>query len=221
MSDHYFHNLRQQGEKLYKFQQRKSAPEGSEGECLAVALMWIKEKITASRFRFSDRGEFRVAAGGDIHGHNFDLMQRARSYGGHGTIDQLRTVERGVGVQRSEEVERIGRYQPSGDVYDLRENMERVARRLQPGTGAVLRITLRYWKDGQSKEAGHAVAFYLSRGLHLYFFDSNCGIYKVTRPGSFVREWIAGCEARGWSALAPMVPRFPVDTAWCTIYGRG
>jgi hypothetical protein len=57
---------------------------------------------------------------------------------------------------------------------------------LSPGTGALFSFT--NYVNGQ-RVGKHTVAAYRSRGNTLYFFDSNCGTYKLFRSAEFFEAW--------------------------------
>jgi hypothetical protein len=57
---------------------------------------------------------------------------------------------------------------------------------LSPGTGALFSFT-NYVND--QRVGKHTVAAYRSRGNTLYFFDSNCGAYKLFRSAEFFEAW--------------------------------
>ena len=213
MVDHSFSELRPQlAEKEYKFQQRKSASADSEGECLAVCLMWIKEKITTNRFSLFRTSAFSAAPGSE-HRHNRGIMDRARALGGRG-IDQLAILEGALGLQHDIGVAAARRIRRLSQNPDVISSMTALLAEIQPGTGATAEIYV------DNRQAGHAVAIYRSRSGTIHFFDPNCGIYRIKQPGGFLEAWYQGCLNWGWLGMEPNVRPGQGQTEWSRFYPR-
>ena len=214
MEDHFFRDLHPQlSTKEYKFQQRKSAPNGSEGECLAVCLMWIKEKISSSRFSWFRTSDFS-AGENEKHTHNFEIMQRARSLGGHGSFSQIQIIENNLGLQHQIGNPAAFMNRRASQGLDLLQSLVALVAELQPGTAACARLRI------ANPEGGHSIAMYRSRSGHLHFFDPNVGIYKVNHPTNFIMVWLQGCRSRGWDRMTPDVRTDLAQTTWCQLYPR-
>jgi hypothetical protein len=93
---------------------------------------------------------------------------------------------------------RIGNYGGSSEIQIL-ETLVRAGEDLPEGEAVVLQIGVRVG----TRNAGHAVAMYHSRGRHLHFFDPNVGVYQVRDVSGFMQAWIAGCGSRVWRLVAP------------------
>ncbi len=208
-----FEDLRRYSVKEYKFQQRKSMPHpDSEGECLALCLMWIKEKITSSSFPWL-RSSIFASRGSNVHAHNRGIMQAARSLGGHRTFAQNETIVNllGLDYETGRPAMYVNRRRSRG--YDLDESLIGLVADLQPGMAACVKIRI------GNRPLGHAVALYRSRSGHIHFFDPNCGIYTVRYTSNFMQAWTRGCENRGWRLMTPDV-RGGAQTSWCDYYPR-
>lgn len=214
MVDHFFRALHPHfSEKEYKFQQRRSAPTDSRGECLAVCLMWIKEKITASKFGLFRHSAFTAAPGGE-HRHNLGIMQRAHALGGHASSNQLAVLESALGLEHDIGVPAVSVGERNSANYDVVASLTALLAELQPGVAACADISI------ENRPAGHAVAMYRSRSGNLHFFDPNCGIYRIQHTGGFLQAWYQGCLNRGWLGMQPSVRPGLAQTSWSRFYPR-
>jgi hypothetical protein len=215
MDDHFFRHLHPiLSTKEYKFQQRKSAPTGSEGECLAVCLIWIKEKITSTRFGLFRTSEF-AASESNVHAHNLGIMARARSLGGHRSFNQLGDIENRLGLENETGVPASYVSNRLSQGLDLEISLVGLVAELQPGTAACAMMTI------AGAQAGHAIAMYRSRSGSLHFFDPNSGIYKVQHAPAFISGWLEGCRNRGWTGMRPDFRAGAAQSSWCQLYSRG
>ena len=75
----------------------------------------------------------------------------------------------------------------------------RVGEELREGGAAVIELGVH---DG-TRDGGHVIGMYRSRGRHLHFFDPNVGVYQVRDIVGFMQAWMDGCHyGRGWSFSA-------------------
>ena len=214
MDDHFFRALHPHlSKKEYKFQQRKSAPSDSQGECLAVCLMWIKEKISTNRFSLFRNSAFSAAPGNE-HLHNLGIMQRAQALGGHESSNQLAILEDGLGLEHDTGIPAVRRVRRNSQDFDVVDSLIALLAELQPGTAACAEIYI------GNMPAGHAVAVYRSRSGTLHFFDPNCGVYKIEHTGGFLQAWYQGCLNRGWLGMQPSVRPGQAQTNWSHFYPR-
>jgi len=217
---HDFRALKAYAEKEFAFKQRKSfglVPAGTEGQCAGVTMMWIKEKITATRnpFRSRDGDVFSHAGPTSVHEHNGATVLAAYNLGrGAMSGRQLDNLEGGLGLtSTSNDVLPVANYVAGTHTYDLAASLARVADALKPGTAACVQMNI-----SQSGSGGHLVAMYKSRNSRLHFFDPNAGIYNILKMNDFFSSWVAVYHARNGVAA----PKFngSDQTSWCRFYPR-
>jgi len=58
------------------------------------------------------------------------------------------------------------------------------------GDGLLIELVFEPASGAGGQDQGHAVGAYKSHGRHIYFFDPNIGIYKVSSPRGFIKAWL-------------------------------
>jgi hypothetical protein len=187
--------LKLYGEKQHRFQQHKSMPltewsDGTlnEGICVVMALHWIDAMVN-NKSPFESTMNFS-----DVHAQNAAVMlSREAPHGAYGDgilISQLITSSH-FRLQFS--IAYATDVTPTAQPVTT-NLLERVVApsRLAPGTGVVMAIHITLGND----TGMHAVAMFRDRAGELFFFDANCGEYKVKNSGKFFDELISIYNAR-------------------------
>jgi hypothetical protein len=178
------------------------------GVCAALACAWLAEKLSSNGDDFEGN-----SAGPDIHsGSNLNVVEAAvpkyLNYRKNSDVHEL-LEDYGVKIsygmhpeikRKREETTRDkrGMMQFATTLRVLETLVATTAVAVLPqGKGAYVAIRCESTVPDRVS-GGHAVAVYRSRGNTLYFFDPNCGVYKVLDATRFFGAWIAGYTALGF-----------------------
>ena len=202
---HYFSDLKRYSTKYLKFQQRKSSQSfaNSNGVCLELALMWIKEKLSTTNSKYkktkSNNKIFSTpSVDNDIHYYNANIMNTAQKYRiptGDGADLGPINAELNL-VQDSHSLGLSWKNEDGIRVVVFPLTRAIAADRLPKGKAVCFEVFVR---RPSLENAGHAVSIYRSRGGTLHFFDPNAGAYEVRDIQQFMEAWVTGCGNRGWS----------------------
>jgi hypothetical protein len=174
MQDHYFSNLNRFGVKILKFQQRKSMSNipDSNGVCLSVALMWIKEKTQTSNSCIrKNRSDSKIfvphAVDADTHTYNADIMQQAEIY--QNLLENgadISPINDALGLIPTAHSVSLS-WQNANNIREINfpDTLARAANDLPKGKAICFEIRVQrpYLEDD-----GHAVSIYRSRGGSLH-----------------------------------------------------
>ncbi|WP_346837819.1 YopT-type cysteine protease domain-containing protein [Microbulbifer sp. SAOS-129_SWC] len=172
------------------------------GVCASLTCAWLKEKRTRG-------GVFNGDSAGDaIHSErNRDTVMRAAprqiQYSGNFQQNDIVDLYR---LKRNEDLDNVlvksrvkfeqtlmSGYVQRGyrQVIEVQPSIVNACdpAYLKRGRGVYMSFTLKSTLEGR-RGGGHAAGAYRSRGNHLYFFDSNCGVYQINDPDGFFGAWI-------------------------------
>ena len=160
------------------------------GICAVLSADWLREKLASESALFS--GAFE---GPDVHsGQNLATAARnvpkfleykqspstVEALSQHGLAPTHRKVGNPVVRERVEKVERMTQKKVFVSQINFANSMASACTTafLKKGSGFYMSFRVKA-KDPNKRDGGHSVAAYRSKGNTLYFFDPNCGVYKI------------------------------------------
>lgn len=186
------------------------------GVCASLTTKWLQEKLGAVRYSVLKKRDFVRNPSRDHVNRvmrSAAHMQLAHHASGRTNLPVM-LAQNGIHADRILDV-RNEKIAPTPD--DLRDHPEsakaathqahlsidltfaQVCANLKRGQGVVMRMSVKDMtpRDTKAKPEhlvtdpidAHATGLYRSRLGKVYFFDPNCGVYKVNDPAEFIKAW--------------------------------